>query len=197
MTTRYLTEAELKAYVRSEIVTDNNLYVAAINSAEVWLDSKMSRKVVLASVETPAANARVFIPSGSQVMFIHDCTTITSVVDNGTTLVSGTDYQPEPLNLLSDMGEARPYYRLRRLNGYWYSSINKATISVTATWGWAAIPPMVKEACKIVAKEYFQQRDVAHGLIGITDVGGVGTRENQLVQDTVRAYQHPNSIGIG
>lgn len=192
MTTRYLTVAEEKTYLRSEITVDDTLIEQAINSAETIIDNACQRRFEVASSST----ARVFIPSGSTVQIINDCTVIASVVDNGTTLVNNVDYQREPLNGLSATGETWPYYRLRRLNGWWYSSTNTATITVTATWGWAAIPPQVKESCKIITKDLLEMRDIKFGLVAITEAGGVGTRENRIVRDMIATYAHPFSIGI-
>ena len=199
MTTRYLSVAELKTYVRTELTLEDDVVTAAINAAEVWLDSMCARRFIVATTST----ARVYKPSKGEIQIIDDCTTIASVVDNGVTLTSGIEYQAEPLNALSEAGEAVPYYALRRL-GYqynkwlnWFGVPNAATLTVTAAWGWPSIPPMIKEACKIVAKDYLLQREVAHGLVGITDVGGVGSRENKFVADTVSRYLHPNAVVIG
>lgn len=210
MATRYLTAATLKSYLRSELTLEDTAYEASINAAELWIDNKLGRRMEVAS----ASSARVFTPRGqgaqsnrgplpqrnSTTLFINDCTTITSVTENGTVLVSGVDYQAEPLNGLSDSGEPRPFHILERLNaGYisgWYTYGKVATVSVNAAWGWAAIPASIVEMCKIVAKDFFEQRDVSHGVIGVSDVGGVGTRENRLVRDAIQQYRHPNSWGI-
>lgn len=195
MATRYLTVANFKLWMRSEIPTaDDTFCDQAIQAAETTLDNACQRRFEVASATTP----RVFIPSGSNVQFINDCTAITSVVDNGATLVSGTDYQKEPLNGLSSTGETWPYYRLRRLNGWWYSSTNTASLTITATWGWAAIPPEIYQACQIIAKDEFNQRDsgVGFGLVAVTEAGGVGSRENAIVRRAVINYAHPKSIGL-
>lgn len=205
MTTRYLSVVELKDYVRSELVVDDALYEAAINTAEMSIDNALGRKMVVVdpAVSTarsfrPSESTSLYVPTGSDVLYIHDAAVIISVVDNGATLVSGTDYQGEPLNGLSAAGEAWPYYRLRRLGACWYQLPSAAAaVTVTARWGWAAIPPQVKESCKIIAKDVFQQRDVRFGLVAVNEAGGIGTRENRVVRDMVQKYGHPNSIGIG
>lgn len=193
MATRYLTVANFKTYLRSELTLEDTLYDNAINAGELWIDGKLGRKMIVASATT----ARTFRPLGnSRTLVINDCTAVTSVVENGSTLVSGTAYELEPLNGLSDAGEVWPYYKLVKPYNVWFSTNNLASVVVTATWGWAAIPQMVYEACAIVAKDYFEQRDVSHGIIGVSDVGGVGTRENRLVRDMITKYRHPNSWGL-
>ncbi len=39
MATRYLTVAELKSYVRTEISVNDTIYDAAIQAAELWIDN--------------------------------------------------------------------------------------------------------------------------------------------------------------
>lgn len=196
-TPRYLTVAELQAYVRSEVTYEAAIYDEAITTAEGIIDNACGRRFIVATT----ASARVYMPSCSAVLFIDDCTAITSVVANGATLVSGTDYQAEPLNSLSYGGETTPFFALRRLGYYpgswdsYYGIQGSANITITATWGWLAIPAEVKESCKIIARDVLQQRETTgFGLVAITESGGVGTRENWIVQKMVRDYTHPRAI---
>lgn len=192
MATRYLTVPSLKSYVRSELVNQDTFYDNAIQAAELWIDGRLGRKMIVASATT----ARSFSPSNSAKLIINDCTAVTSVVENGTTLAVGTQYELRPLNGLSASGESVPYCEIVKPYGNWYSNTGLASVVVTATWGWAAIPQMVYEACAIVAKDYFEMREVTHGIIGVAEVGGVGTRENRLVRDMITKYRHPNSWGV-
>ena len=83
-------------------------------------------------------------------------------------------------------------FGLRRLGYYynrwynWYGVPGAATVTVTARWGWQAIPSMIQESCKIIAKDVLMQRnsDIGFGLVAVTDAGGVGTRENWIVRST-------------
>lgn len=193
MTTRYLTVGAFKTYLRSELTLDDAYYEAAINAAEDWIDGRLGRKMIVATTSTP----RTFRAYGnSRTLVINDCTAVASVTENGSTLPSGTAYELEPLNGLSNAGEVWPYYKLVKPYNVWFSTTNLASVVVTATWGWATIPTMVYQACQIVAKDYFEQRDVTHGIVGLSDVGGVGSRENRLVRDMITKYRHPNSWGL-
>ncbi len=190
---RYLPVATLKDYVRSELQVDDGFYEAAINAAETILDNACQRR--FAVYGGGGVTARSFEPSNDYELFINDCTTITSVVDTGVTLTVNTHYRPEPLNNLSAAGETWPFYKLRRLNSYWQWSATGLVV-VTATWGWLAIPAPIVEACKIIAKDVFQQRDIRFGLVTVSEAGGVGTRENRIVREAVEAYAHPATIGV-
>jgi hypothetical protein len=201
VTTRYVSVETLKEYCRNEIPTDDDsFYEAAIQTAEMILDNATARKFIIA--DPAISTARTYIPSGGNLLLIDDAVAIVSVVDNGATLNTGTDYQAEPLNALSDAGETVPYYVLRRLGYYynrwynWYGVPGAATITVTARWGWPAIPSLIQESCKIIAKDVFLQRSTTgFGLVAITEAGGVGTRENWIVRKAVESYGHPNYVG--
>lgn len=193
-TPRYLPVAELKVYIRGDITADDTLLEEAINVAEQTLDNACGRRFVVASAST----ARVYVPQpATTILFIDDATAVTVVSENGTTLVEGTGYQLEPLNGISDSGEAIPYTQIRRLDNWWYRDGPEGTISVTATYGWAAIPALIKEACKVLAKDALENREVRHGLVAVVDgVGGVGSRDNKIVREAVRSYRSSRSWGI-
>jgi hypothetical protein len=191
---RYVAVSELKDWARSEIPTADDAWItAALTAAELTLDTACGRKFVVATTST----ARVFTPAEcSSVLRIHDCTSVTTVVEDGTTL-SSTGWQLEPLNGLSWSGEARPYDQIRLLDGdWWYTDFQRATISVTAAWGWAAIPAPVVEACKILAKDVLSQRDVRFGLVAVTDAAGIAARMNPLVRQTIEDYRRVESFGV-
>ena len=191
---RYLTVEQIKAYCRNEIPTDDDEFVeAAGDAAEMALDAACQRRFAVAG----AATARVFIPPCLDALRIHDCTTVTSVVNNGSTVLAA-NYQLEPLNGLTWAGETRPYDQIRLLSGSWSRDGDEATTSITATWGWAAIPDRITQAALILAKEIITNRDeVKLGLVGFSDVGGVVARTNPIVRDTIKDYRRLESFGIG
>lgn len=190
-----VTLAAFKTYIHDESGTANDTpFQAYLDAASSALDNACGRKWIVAST----ASARSFQPRGcSPVLVIDDCTTITSVVDNGNTLVVGTDYQAEPLNHLSPGGETVPYCKLRKPYSDWYSSSGLASVVVTATWGWAAIPYQIIEACKVLAKELCNNEDVRLGIAAVNDVLISGIRQNKIVRDAIEAYPHPSTIGVG
>lgn len=188
-TPRYLPVATFKQWWKTEISVDDDLITAAINAAETAIDNALQRRMVVAS-GTPSA--RVFRPDPcTHILYIDDCVSVTSISENGTTLVSGTDFVLEPLNGIAATGEAWPYYRVLRYARNWYTDDVKATVTVTADWGWSAIPYEVVESCKIVAADMLSNRDMRNGLVAITEAGGVGSRQNQTVRDMVAKYRGP------
>lgn len=189
-TPRYLPVATFKQWWKTEIDADDTLIEAAINAAETAIDNALQRRMVVAS---GSDSARVFRPDGTSILYFDDCVSVTSIVENGTTLTSGTDFVLEPLNGLSATGEAWPYYRALRYGRDWYCDGPKATVTITADWGWSAIPYEVVESCKIVASDMLSNRDMRNGLVAITEAGGVGSRENLTVRNMVAKYRGPRA----
>jgi hypothetical protein len=180
-------------YLRSTTVNDAPLKREALDAAHTATWNALGRRVTVAG----AATARVFRPAcGSRVLFLDDFTTLTSLVENGVTLVVNTDFVLEPLNNLSASGETVPYDRARRRSTNWFTDDVVATVTVTAAWGWAAVPPQVVEMCKLVGKAYIEGRDFALGVVALTEGGAFGARETKLVKDAIKDYRSHKTWGV-
>lgn len=184
---------EFKAYYRSELQGDDVLYQSALDAADSAIQETCQRKFAVAG----SASARTFAPRAlSNVLRIHDCTTVTSVVENGTTLTVNTDHITEPVQTVSWTGETTPITQLRRLSGNWYTDRGLGTVVVTATWGWAAIPAAIKEACRILAKDIAKNRSASFGIAAITDFGPTAIRENRQVGMLIAPYRRVEGFGV-
>ena len=142
----YVTLDQLRAYVRDEgrgLGVD--VMQSALSAAEAWVGDYCQRSFAVAG----ASSARVFVPTGTDLLPIHDATAVTVVAEDGTTLAT-TAWQLEPLNGLDGSGRSVPYSAIRRIDGdVWEPSSTypgKAIISVTGTWGWSAVPDAVVQA---------------------------------------------------
>lgn len=193
---RYLTVEDVQAYARDETSTLNAEFIeTALLAAETQIDNDLQRRVE-AVADDAVAVARVFVPSSWDVLRIHDCTEITAVTNNGT-VVASADYQLEPVNGLSWAGESIPYTQIRLLSGYWYCDAGRATVAVTAKWGWPAVPAPIKKACLMIAKDIIRSRDTTgFGLVGITDAAGVSIRANPMVRDALAPYRRVEAWGL-
>lgn len=156
------------------------------------------RGVLARNIAAPTTSAtRVYAPRGmGSLLTIHDAATVTAVVDNGTTLTLGTDYQLEPLNGLSVGGEYTPYTHLRRLSGWWTNDNDKATVSVTGTWGWTTIPDRFVEALKVLTSDILQSAEVRNGIIAFADYGAVRARENPTVALLLNGLTRAGAYGF-
>jgi hypothetical protein len=188
--------SDLKDFARSEIPTaDDSLYSSALNAAISEIRSGTQRHIHIAGA---TATARVFVPTSRTHLRIDDAVSITSVVNKGVTL---TGYQTFPLNGLSPMGEYNPIEQIDLVNGdlFEYGDDNplEATVTVTARWGWTAIPEAIRFAILILAKDILSNRDVRFGLVAVTEAAGIGVRTNTQVRTAVNAYRRPEAWGIG
>ena len=140
------------------------------------------------------ATTRYFGPKNDTSIYltIDDCTTVTAVTQNGSTV---TSYQTMPRNQISRSGQVRPIESLLATGGYWYWYNDQPLIAVTATWGWSATPRAVDEAVKILAKDILQQRNNNSGVAGFSDFGAVGVRQNPYVTKLLTPLRHADSFG--
>lgn len=184
---------DIKSFVRTALSgVEDDINTNSLNAAIELINTDCNRQFVVAGT----ASARVYVPGPTSILRIHDCATITSVVENGATLTAGVHYQAEPLNNLDGSGDYRPFDQLRRASGLcWYeSSTGFATVTVTAAWGWTTIPARVVEAVKILTKDIIDHRDVKFGLAGVTDFGGVRTRQAAIISDLQRRLRREEAL---
>jgi hypothetical protein len=194
MATRYLQPEAFKAWTRNEIQTDDDEWIEdAIDAATQWLDNELGRRVELA---TGSATSRVFVPNGTPILPIDDCVSVASITENGS-LVAAAAYQLEPLNGRTVAGESVPYSSVRRLYDIdWYADYGRATISISADWGWATIPALILESCKIVAKDILANRTVTFGIVAATEQAAFSARLNPTVAKTIEQYGSPQGLTI-
>lgn len=185
--------SDLQEYYRSEISGDQAFLQACLDAADEGVQDLCQRVFMVAD----AASARTYVPREcSDVLRIHDCTSVTSVVENGTTLTAGVDFQAEPVQTLSWSGVASPVEQLRRLSGVWYSYRHTGTVVVTATWGWSAIPESIKMACRVGAKDLADARNVRLGIAAVNEFGPLRVRENPAVQRLAEKFMRTEAFGI-
>jgi hypothetical protein len=186
--------AQFTAYTRNNLSpVDDVLTQIALDGAEFSVLDYVQRNVALAS----GSSARLYVPTESEYLWIHDCTAVSAISDNGTALVVGTDYQLEPVNNLDATGATVPFSRVRRLSGCWESVIDgKATISVTATWGWAAIPAWATQAVLLLGKDIVDARSQQGGVASFGEFGAVRVRQHPVVARLLDPHRSAMAWGI-
>jgi len=182
-----------KAYARDSTVVDDALYTIALDGAHLSVADFCQRSFDEA---TGTTSERVYSPlnGGCDVLRIHDCVSVTSITDNGST-ITATNYQLEPF-AVELTGEARPYEQVRLYNDTWTYDYGFARIAITADWGWTATPQSVVQATLIVAKDLLQQRNNNSGVAGFGDFGAVRVRENPMVGRLLQRYQREEAWGL-
>jgi len=189
-TPAYCTAEAFDDYISDEFAsTEATLRLGALNAAERAINEYCNRSFPVAG----SATAKLYVPSNTPILRIHDCTTVTAVTESGTAV---TTYQKEPV-AAAWSGLAKPYEQLLMLGSYWSQTgdAGEATISVTATWGWAAVPDEVSEATKILGKDILQQRRTSGNLIAVGDFGG-SVRINTYVKQLLNPLRRVEAFGI-
>ncbi len=198
MSSRYLDDELFADWLRDGIGGNRALNEQSIAAAEQQLDRLAGRSFQVAA---DTGTARKFRPKpGAGTLFIPDAAVIESVVENGTTLTVDVDFEPAPFNNLDPVtGNYRPYDRLHRLDAAWYSyGDSRSTVTVTARWGWATVPMVIVEACKVLAADWLSNRDAQVGTIGLDGNGfAIGVRRNPFIADAVKVMSGAGVTGIG
>lgn len=167
--TDYVSAAELKAYLRIADTDDDAQLAFAITAASRAIDLAAGRPFGL---DDPAV-ARTYTWNGERLgkhgslLSVDDISGATGlvVVNDGVT-VDAADYSLHPANAAL---KGRPFTAILRTNGTFSTGYQK--VSVTAKFGWTAVPTVVKQACLIQASRFFQRRESPYGIAGSPDVG--------------------------
>lgn len=190
---------QFKAWVHTTISNDDGINLQALQASTAYLAHRTGRNLTLVTSSTTAtAMSMRPVNSCTDLLYIQDAASITSVVEAGATLVAGTDYIAEPYgNVDEATGDWMPYDRLYRINTYWYSDGRTRPIVVTAKWGWSTVHPLAREAVKVLAADWLSLRESRNGIVSATVDGfSIGARSNPLVEQAVSALAGPQSFGI-
>jgi hypothetical protein len=190
----YATLQELKAALNIADAVDDTQLNAALTSASAWVDGYCSRTFGTAS----GTATKDYAPTSMYApLYIDDATAIVEVRldDNcdGTfaTVLGSANWQTEPVNQYVD-GLAYPINRLRPIQeGYWPMSVfaGQATVRVSATYGWPAVPAAVNSATIMQAARLFKRLDAPLGVMGFGDLGPV--RVSRYIDPDVEALLAP------
>jgi hypothetical protein len=185
--------AEVKAALRITDSIDDSLLETAVESASRLVDGYAGRNFYSAG-----SAVRYFTPEDRIVCEIDDLISLTSLqVSEDLDSVfdqtwAATDYQLEPLNGKVDGLTGWPATRIRAVGAYIFgTNIGEASVKVTGTWGWSAVPTAVKQATVIQASRIFKRLDSPLGVLSSPDLGyiRVGTRLDPDVQQLVEPYR--------
>lgn len=189
ITNGYATLADLKASTRITDSVDDGLLEYAIESASRQIDSYAQRNFYAAGTAS-----RVFAPNDGYLLEIDDLVTITKLeTSDGTNFNSewaAGDYQLEPLNGIVDGLTGYPATRIRAIQNNMFNPIEgNATVRITGTWGWAAVPIAIKQATILQASRIFKRNDSPLGVAGFGDLGAI--RVSAQLDPDVRMMVEP------
>lgn len=186
---------QFKDYTRNELTLEDDEVAAVLETTDEFLADLCKRRWEVAGV---AATERVYAPrSWTDTIRFHDCVEVTAITASDVAVAS-SEYQLEPLNGLNWAGHAVPYEQARRIGSHWPFDNFRATVLVTARWGWTAIPAPIIRAALVLSKDIAMHRDLSFGLAAVPDFGALRVRQASLITDIVKDWRRPEAMaGIG
>ncbi|TCC26727.1 phage gp6-like head-tail connector protein [Kribbella speibonae] len=160
----YVTATDLKGFLDIPDTTDDAKLAFAITAASRAIDKHCNRQFgLLSAVEDRVYTARWDVALGKYVLDLDDLMTTTGLVITAAAAV--TDYTLRPSN--ADLN-GKPWTRLV-LNSGGRASLDGVT--VTAKFGWTAVPVAIKQAAVLQASRLFKRKDAAFGVAGSPELG--------------------------
>lgn len=143
----YATVEEYRAFVGKDSTDDDNVIAENLAAASRWWDEKLNRPFGFGLIAAPVARKfyvhRAPVGDGSKSLYVDDFATLTGlVVSIGGDVQDASTYIAFPLNALQKP-EPWPFDELRRSGRGWPLG---EEITVTAKWGWPAVPAAIKQA---------------------------------------------------
>lgn len=149
--------------------------------------------------DATSATARVFRADSARLLEVDDFSTTSGLLvatdanGDGVFEVSwpSSDYQLEPLNGVVHGRPGWPFWRVAAVGSRRFPCGRRATVQVTARWGWATVPPAIKESTLILSEDIFKLASTPFGAGGYGEFGRIRARENPHVMTRIYPYQHP------
>lgn len=187
----YLTREVLKSYMGLEGDDQDTNVDEAISSASREIERHTNRQFNDAGSATP----RRYRATTCDSIAVDDFWTETGfkleidVNGDGTwTEVPSNEYELSPLDAIRD-GVKWVYWRVDMVGSTSLPVSRRATVRVTARWGWEEIPADVKQAVKMLASDTFQLKDSRMGVAGSDQFGTiVRVRSNSLVEAKLKHF---------
>lgn len=199
--TPYATLTELKDRLQSGGIADTNddaLFNAALASASQAVEDYCRRQFN----DAGSATARTYRPATSTLVRVDDFHTTVGLVvksddgDDGVfeTTIASTSYELEPRGGIVQGRTGWPYRRIRLVDSSVFPCGRRASVEVTARWGWAAIPAPVEEATLIMAEELARLKDAPFGVAGFADFGIIRVRDNPFAARLLNPYRRDSVL---
>lgn len=190
LTNSYATLQQLKSAIGIADGFDDSALEMALEAASRQIDSYTERYFYNAGTAT-----KIFAPIDNWVCPTEDFITLTQVQtsedgDTWDTTWAADDWQAEPLNGRAG-GLVTSYTQIRAVEDYLFPYRNgEATVRLTGTWGWSAVPIAITQATIILASRIFKRLDSPLGIIS-NELGSmrIGFRLDPDVQHLIEPYR--------
>jgi hypothetical protein len=151
---------------------------------------------------TTASSVRFFDSMDARTVNIDDCSAVSLVRADfgmdGTYAMTVTAYQLLPVGGRTPVLGSVAYTKLRGtlLAGATFpiNTIRLGSVEVTATWGWAAVPDLIKHATAIYAQDLLRDSQAGFGGLQVSDLGIINSRIPQRVKDIIAPYRRIDRV---
>lgn len=199
----YITRPGLKSRMDLDDSTEHDAYVDEVIAA---VTTEVREHCGRDFNDSGSVSARRYRPRRPDEVFIHDFHTTAGLIvqtdddDDGvfeTTWVEGTDFELHPLDGIHNGVPGWPYNHIVAVGGKRFRFSFRANLRVSARWGWAAVPDLVKTAAYILGQDTFQLRDSRLGIAGSDAFGSiVRVKDNPLVANKLKHFVR-GSVHLG
>lgn len=197
----YCTVAELKAELGITDSSADTQLSLSIDAAARQVNSYCGRRTFDVDASVTVREYHPTLWSSARVDEISSTVGLIVEVDldgDGTyetTLTLGTDFLLLPRNALVN---GLAYDQILLIGNTYsfpaYYLSERASLRVTAKFGWPSVPPDVKKACLIQAAQLYKAKDTAFGVAGFGDLGvlRVQAKINPLAAALLDGYRWPS-----
>ena len=160
----YVTAVEMKSYLKISDTVDDAEIALAISAASRAVDRATNRQFgLVAAPEARVYTARWDKDRCRYVVPIDDLMTVTGLTITGDAAI--TDYSLQPSN--ADL-TGKPWTSIVLNAG---GNCREDGVTVTAKFGWTAVPVAVKQATLLQSTRFFKRKDAPFGVAGSPDLG--------------------------
>lgn len=186
---RYAQLSELKDRLKIDVgdTSRDTALQAALSVASRKIEGHCNRQFN----DAGTTSARKYFPSSPYVVDVDDFSTLDgmSLVVNGSLFVQDVQWTAYPLNGLNN-GMPWVYEKVLAIAGNTFVPLiqGQPNITVTARWGWTAVPDPVHEACLIIAEKIQLLADVPLGEGGDKQFGTYDVKQDSMVCGMLMQY---------
>lgn len=195
--TDYVTIEELKQRLSITDTIDDAQAAIAVTGASRAIEGATGRYF------WKGADTRTYVPESIYQQTVDDLVSVTTLKTDQdgdgvfeTTWTAGTDFE---LALgdwsfnVSASGEQRPYTQVKVITGaklfpFTWAFTRQDRIQIAGTFGWPAIPVIIRQACLQLAAELFKMKDAPFGVIGMADIGVIHVQQSPLIYTLIQPY---------
>ena len=192
----YIGFQDLAAYLGAPRESDSDLMTSAIGAASAWVNDYCARDFN----KTDEATSRVFVPVTGTLLNVDDFFTADGLEVATTPALDQVPWDPadfvlRPFNGVEGGVPGFPFRSILAIRTLRFPCGPIPRVTVTARWGWAAVPVQVLQATRILAALYFRLKDAPLGVAGFGEFGPVRVRDVPQVTSLLDKVRSPALTG--